>query len=189
MKQFNNLKYFAVAKNDHPIEEVRLTVDPTDNPNLPVLTFRTWVLGVSSCILLSFANMFFAYRANPLTIGSVCVQIITLPVGRLMASTLPKKNIKVPLTDWSFSLNPGPFSMKEHCLITIFAGAGAGGLYAIHIVTIVKAFYRRDIHPMAALLLAETTQVRRSPIWWILRICGGRQTSFKSPFVFTEHCI
>ncbi|KAK8936768.1 Oligopeptide transporter 1 [Platanthera zijinensis] len=109
--------------------------------------------------MLSFANMFFAYRTNPLSISSVCVQIVTLPVGRFLASALPEKTISVPFTTRSFSLNPGPFSMKEHCLITIFAGAGTGGIYAIHIVTIVKAFYHRDIHPMAALLLAETTQL------------------------------
>ncbi|KAG0450322.1 hypothetical protein HPP92_026848 [Vanilla planifolia] len=103
--------------------------------------------------------MFFAYRTNQLSVGSVCVQIITLPIGRFLAATLPKKDVRLPLTNWSFSLNPGPFSIKEHCLITIFAGAGAGGLYAIHIVTIVKAFYHRDIHPMAGFLLAQTTQL------------------------------
>ncbi|KAG0463098.1 hypothetical protein HPP92_021574 [Vanilla planifolia] len=150
---------WQIEENDHPIEEVRLTVDPTDNPNLPVLTFRTWLLGVISCVLLSFANMFFGYRSNQLSIGSVCIQIITLPIGRFLAATLPKKDIKVPLTRCSFSLNPGPFSMKEHCLITIFASAGAGGLYAIHIVTIVKAFYHRKIHPIAAFLLAQCTQL------------------------------
>ncbi|KAG0450205.1 hypothetical protein HPP92_027047 [Vanilla planifolia] len=151
---------FAVEENDHPIEEVRLTVDPSDDPTLPVLTIRTFFLGIISCILLSFVNMFFAYRTNQLSVGSVCVQIITLPIGRFLAATLPKKDVRLPLTNWSFSLNPGPFSIKEHCLITIFAGAGAGGLYAIHIVTIVKAFYHRDIHPMAGFLLAQTTQVR-----------------------------
>jgi hypothetical protein len=45
-------------------------------------------------------------------------------------------------------------------LITIFAGAGAGSVYAINIIAIVKAFYHREIHPVAALLLANTTQVR-----------------------------
>ncbi|KAG0464497.1 hypothetical protein HPP92_020566 [Vanilla planifolia] len=134
-------------------------VDPFDNPNLPVLTVRTWLLGVVSCVLLSFANMFFALRANQLSIGTVCLQIITLPAGRLLAATLPKKDMRLPLTQWSISLNPGPFSIKEHCLITIFAGAGAGCPYAIHILTIVKAFYHRDIHPMAAFMLAQTSQL------------------------------
>ncbi|KAK8916169.1 Oligopeptide transporter 1 [Platanthera zijinensis] len=149
---------WQVEANDHPIEEVRLTVDPIDNPNLPVLTWRAWVLGVTSCVMLSFANTFFGYRSNQLYISSVCVQIITLPIGRFLAKTLPNKKVNViPFANWaSFSLNPGPFSMKEHCLITILAGAGGSG-GAIGIITIVKAFYHRKINPIAAFLLVQTT--------------------------------
>ncbi|PKI56336.1 hypothetical protein CRG98_023355 [Punica granatum] len=76
-----------------------------------------------------------------------------------MAATLPSKTIKVPLTGWSFSLNPGPFTLKEHVLITIFASSGAGGVYAVHIITSVKAFYHKDLHIIAAFLLSQTTQM------------------------------
>jgi hypothetical protein len=76
-----------------------------------------------------------------------------------MAAWLPTTVIRVPLTGWSFSLNPGPFSLKEHVLITIFASSGAGGVYAVHILTSVKAFYHRGLHPAAAFLLSQTTQV------------------------------
>ena len=76
-----------------------------------------------------------------------------------MASTLLVKLMRVPVIGWSFSLNPGPFSLKEHCLITIFAGAGASGVYAMNIIAIVKVFYKRQINPYAAMLLAQTTQV------------------------------
>jgi OPT family oligopeptide transporter len=145
--------------NDHPIEEVRNTVRVTDDPSEPCLTFRTWLLGMSSCILLAFVNEFFMYRSNQLAIGTVVVQIVTLPIGRFMASALPEKVMRVPVFGWKFSLNPGPFSLKEHCLITIFAGAGASGVYAMNIIDIVKVFYKRQINPYAAMLLAQTTQV------------------------------
>ena len=145
--------------NDSPIEQVRLTVPITDDPSLPALTFRTWFLGMMSCVVLAFVNQFFGYRTNPLFISSVSAQIVTLPLGKFMASTLPTKPIHVPLTKWSFSLNPGPFNLKEHALITIFASAGSSGVYAISIITIVKAFYHRGIHPAAAFMLALSTQV------------------------------
>lgn len=77
-----------------------------------------------------------------------------------MAATLPTKQMRVPFTKWSFSLNPGPFNLKEHVLITIFAGCGASGVYAVNIITIVKAFYNRSLHPVAAMLLVQTTQVQ-----------------------------
>lgn len=153
----------AVTDNDEledsPIEQVRLTVPTSDDPSLPALTFRTWFLGMISCALLAFVNQFFGYRQNQLYISSVSAQILVLPIGKLMAATLPAKPIRVPFTSWSFSLNPGPFNMKEHVLITIFANSGSNSVYAVNIITIVKAFYHRSLHPGAAYLLAQTTQM------------------------------
>ncbi|KAJ7569007.1 hypothetical protein O6H91_01G057000 [Diphasiastrum complanatum] len=145
------------------IEEVALTVSTVDDPSLPVWTFRTWTLGLISCVILSYLNTFFGYRTEPLTVTAISAQIAALPVGHFMAATLPNKIIAIPFTTWRFSLNPGPFNVKEHVLITIFANAGSGfgsgPAYAIGIVNIVKAFYRRSISFVACLLLVLTTQV------------------------------
>lgn len=146
-------------ENDSPIEEVRLTVPPTDDPSEPALTFRTWILGLTSCCLLAFVNQFFGFRQNQLYVSSVSAQILVLPLGKLMAATIPSSSFRVPFTKWSFSLNPGPFTLKEHVLITIFANSGSNSVYALNIVTIVKAFYHRNLHPLAAMLLSQTTQV------------------------------
>ncbi|CAK9321750.1 unnamed protein product [Citrullus colocynthis] len=159
----NNFSSFSIVgeeeENDNPIEEVRLTVPITDDPSEAALTFRTWSLGLLSCCLLAFVNQFFGYRQNQLYISSVSAQIVALPLGKLMAATLPTKIIKLPILNWSFSLNPGPFTLKEHVLITIFANCGSSSVYAVNIVTIVKAFYHRNLHPAAALLLSMTTQM------------------------------
>ncbi|KAK0602328.1 hypothetical protein LWI29_032328 [Acer saccharum] len=96
---------------------------------------------------------------NQLSVTTASAQILVLPVGKLMAATLQSEPIRVPLTPWSFSMNPGPFNLKEHVLITIFASCGASGVYAVGIVTIVKAFYHRTLHPVAAMLLVQTTQL------------------------------
>ncbi|XP_074321769.1 oligopeptide transporter 1-like [Silene latifolia] len=144
--------------NDSPIEEVRLTVPITDDPTLPALTFRTWVLGLSSCIILSFVNKYFGFRENPIFVSSLVAQIAVLPAGRLMAATLPTKTFTLPFTNLHFSLNPGPFNLKEHVLITVFASSG-GGVYASHIIVIVKALYKRSINMFAAMFLAQTTQL------------------------------
>lgn len=156
---FAEIQLSADEIDDSPIEQVRLTVPITDDPSLPCLTFRTWVLGITSCAMLAFLNQFFVYRQNALYITSVSAQIVVLPIGKFMAVTLPNKIIKIPGTKWSFSLNPGPFNLKEHVLITIFANAGSTNVYAVNVITIVKAFYERDIHPLAAFLLTNTTQV------------------------------
>lgn len=146
---------------ESPIEQVRLTVSNDDDPSLPVWTFRMWFLGLLSCALLSFLNTFFSYRAEPLVITMITVQVATLPLGRIMARVLPTRKFKI--RSWEFTLNPGPFNMKEHVLISIFANAGSafgnGPAYAVGIVDITKAFYFRNISFLAGWILVIATQV------------------------------
>ncbi|KAG7977370.1 hypothetical protein I3843_05G028100 [Carya illinoinensis] len=147
-----------------PIEEVRLTVANTDDPTLPIWTFRMWFLGLISCALLSFLGQFFSYRTQPLVVTQITVQVATLPIGRFMASVLPKTKFRIPgFGSRKFSVNPGPFNMKEHVLISIFANAGSafgsGSAYAVNIITIIKAFYHHNISFVAGWLLITTTQV------------------------------
>lgn len=149
---------------ESPIEEVRLTVPNYDDPTLPVWTFRMWFLGLISCAILSFLNQFFAYRTEPLVITQITVQVATLPIGHFLAAVLPKTKFRIPgFGSRLFSLNPSPFNMKEHVLISIFANAGSafgnGSAYAVGIVTIIKAFYGRSISFVAGWLLIITTQV------------------------------
>ncbi|RLM92078.1 oligopeptide transporter 4-like [Panicum miliaceum] len=159
----------GVAEDDDddasPIEEVRMTVPTTDDPTLPVWTFRMWTLGLLSCVLMSFLNQFFSYRTEPIIVTQITVQVVSLPLGHLLARVLPTRRFRAPalLGGGDFSLNPGPFNMKEHVLISIFANAGCafgnGSAYAVMIVDIIRAFYRRSISFFAAWLLIITTQV------------------------------
>ncbi|CAN6280599.1 unnamed protein product [Urochloa humidicola] len=148
-----------------PIEEVRMTVPATDDPTLPVWTFRMWTLGLLSCVLLSFLNQFFSYRTEPIVVTQITVQVASLPLGHLLARVLPTRKFRAPalLGGGEWSLNPGPFNMKEHVLISIFANAGCafgdGSAYAVMIVDIIRAFYRRSISFFPAWLLIITTQV------------------------------
>ncbi|KAI3990425.1 hypothetical protein MKX01_021360 [Papaver californicum] len=144
-----------------PIEEVRLVVPETDDPSLPVMTFRVWFLGTVSCTILIFLNTFFTFRTQPLTISAILMQIIVLPIGKFMASVLPKRDIRILGT--SFSLNPGPFNMKEHVIITIFANcgvaSGGGDAYSIGAITVMKAYYKQSLNFLCALLIVLTTQI------------------------------
>ncbi|KAL6012710.1 oligopeptide transporter 4 [Asimina triloba] len=147
-----------------PVEQVRLTVTNTDDPLLPVWTFRMWFLGVVSCAVMSFLNQFFAYRTEPLVITQISVQVASLPAGHFLAKVLPCGRFRLPgFGAREFSLNPGPFNMKEHVLISIFANAGYafgnGSAYAVGIVNIIKAFYHRSISFHTGWILIITTQL------------------------------
>ncbi|KAL3521684.1 hypothetical protein ACH5RR_019833 [Cinchona calisaya] len=141
-----------------PIKQVDLTVPKTDDPEMPVLTFRMWVLGLASCVLLSFINQFFWYRTQPLTVSAISAQIAVVPLGHLMAKTITKR-VFFEGSKWAFTLNPGPFNVKEHVLITILANAGAGAVYATHILSSVKLYYKRELDFIPSFILMITTQV------------------------------
>lgn len=185
----------AAGEDDQsPVEQVRLTVPTTDDPSLPVWTFRMWTIGLLSCAMLSYINQFFSYRSEPIVITQITVQVslsmqnlrtkprgvhgcnvvyiyvqwmdgwmqvAALPIGHFLARVLPKR--KFTVFGRECSLNPGPFNVKEHVLISIFANAGAafgnGGAYTIDIINIIKAFYHRSISFPTSLLLVITTQV------------------------------
>lgn len=87
-----------------------------------------------------------------------------------MAKVLPEKKFTVPgFGGRECTLNPGPFNMKEHVLISVFANAGSafggGAAYAVGIVNIIKAFYHRNISFLASWILVITTQVSVSNLF------------------------
>lgn len=102
-----------------PYEEVAANVSNKDDPTMLVLTFRSWFLGLAFTCLLSFINQFFAYRTSPLMVGVLVAQLLSHLLGKLMAKILPTKKFKI--FRWNFTLNPGPFTVKEHCIITTMA--------------------------------------------------------------------
>ncbi|KAL8098091.1 oligopeptide transporter 7-like [Apium graveolens] len=146
------------SDDNSPIEQVALTVPITDDATLPELTFRTWVLGLVACVLLSFLNQFFWYRREPLSISAISAQIAVVPLGHLMAATFTNR-VFFKGRKFEFSFNPGPFNVKEHVLITIFASSGAGNPYAIHVVSAVKVFYKKELTFWVSLIVIVTTQV------------------------------
>ncbi|KAJ4850720.1 Oligopeptide transporter 3 [Turnera subulata] len=144
-----------------PIEEVALVVPETDDPTIPVMTFRAWFLGLSACTVLIFLNTFFTYRTQPLTISAILMQISVLPIGRAMAKYLPTRDYT--LFGRTFSLNPGPFNIKEHVIITVFANCGVstggGDAYSIGAINVMKAYYKQSLNFFCALLIVLTTQL------------------------------
>jgi len=102
-------------------EEVAANVSTADDPSMLVLTFRSWFLGLLFTCILSFVNQFFWYRTSPLFVGTLVAQLLTYPLGKGMAKILPYGRFRI--FRWTFTLNPGPFTIKEHCIITAMANA------------------------------------------------------------------
>ncbi|KAK9452716.1 OPT oligopeptide transporter protein-domain-containing protein [Dipodascopsis uninucleata] len=113
----------ALMKYHSPYPEVRSVCSPTDDPSIPVETFRAYVIGISWVIIGSFVNQLLYFRQPHFTLTSQVVQILLLPCGQFLARILPKKTFQVG--KYSLNLNPGPWTFKEQMFATIITNVGA----------------------------------------------------------------
>lgn len=74
-----NIDQSAVAfDDDSPYPEVRSAVSNTDDPSIPVNTFRAWVIGLIWAIILPGINQFFFFRFPAVTVSSVCSFVLLI---------------------------------------------------------------------------------------------------------------
>ncbi|KAE8270634.1 hypothetical protein A4X09_0g1734 [Tilletia walkeri] len=142
-------------EDDNPVRKV---VPETDDPTLPSLTFRVILIGTLLCVLGAAVAQTFFYKSNSPSFSSYFVIIVSLPTGRWLARALPPRIVRVPFIG-SFSLNPGPFSIKEHLLIAVLVSSGASSSYATDILNIQELFFHQRMSTLASLTLLITTQV------------------------------
>lgn len=105
--------------------QVRRIVSLTDDPTLPCLTFRYFILATFFVAPGAFVSQLSSYRTTYAPYSVFFVQILSNYLGLWLAKILPEKTIRLPFTKYGFSLNPGPWNSKEHVLVTISAASGA----------------------------------------------------------------
>ncbi|KAH8823463.1 small oligopeptide transporter, partial [Flagelloscypha sp. PMI_526] len=135
-----NLGYDSVSEildEDSPYPEVRSAVANFDDPDMPASTIRTWVIGLFFAVLFSAMNQFFFFRYPSVAVGNLVAQLVVFPVGRLWARFMPTFLI------FGHSWNPGPFTIKEHVLVTIMATVGAVSAYATDIIAVQAVYYNQ----------------------------------------------
>ncbi|KAF9042221.1 small oligopeptide transporter [Panaeolus papilionaceus] len=139
--------------DESPYPEVRSAVANTDDPDMPVSTFRTWVIGLAWAIILPGLNQFFFFRFPSVTINGLVAQLLAYPIGRAAAAFLPNWKI------FGVAINPGPFTVKEHVLITIMATVGAGSAYATDIIAVQRVYYNQHYNFSYQWFVVMSTQL------------------------------
>ncbi|CCF50911.1 hypothetical protein NDA11_005777 [Ustilago hordei] len=129
-------------EEDSPYPEVRAAVSNVDDPSMPVMTFRTWLLGMLFTIVIPGVNQLLSYRYPTVTITSFVAQLLAYPMGCFMARLLPTKVFKTPFG--SFTLNPGPFNVKEHTVITVMSNVTYQRAYASNVSAVQRITYGFD---------------------------------------------
>ncbi|KAI2468876.1 OPT-domain-containing protein [Annulohypoxylon bovei var. microspora] len=122
----------ALITVNSPYAEVRAVVDNHDDVNIPCGTIRAWIIGLGFSVLLAFINQLFSIRQPAITVQANVAQLLAFPIGKAFEKLLPDRGI----TLWGIrhSLNPGPFSRKEHMLITIMANVSWNYPYTNNII-------------------------------------------------------
>lgn len=131
--------------------EVRQLVSLTDNPELPTITFRYFVLSAVFVIPGAFLSQMSYFRTTQAPYSVFFVQIASHYAGHFLARVLPTRPIRVPGTRWSFSMNPGPWSIKEHVLITVTAASGATYDLGYTPIVLAELYYGQRINPAVAI--------------------------------------
>ena len=117
------------------------------------------MLGMLLTAVASALNALFALRQPAITITSLTVQLVAYPLGVGWAKIMPTHRFRFFGKEWT--LNPGPFSIKEHTLIVVMANVNvAGGVaYATDTITAQIGFYKQDFGWGFDLLLTLSTQM------------------------------
>ncbi|PLN86877.1 OPT superfamily oligopeptide transporter [Aspergillus taichungensis] len=147
-----------VGGDQSPFPEVAACVSNKDDPELLCNTVRAWILTTVFVVLFAGVNQFFGLRYPSLSIGYVVAQLLVFPIGRTWEK-LPRW--RVPLGRFTFDINPGRFTIKEHALVVICVNISAGTAYAQgSLVAIVSpVFWNRDYGPGFSFLYLLTTQM------------------------------
>lgn len=125
---------------DSRYPEVRASVPNTDNFDLPQNTLRMWVLGMFMTTVGCAVNTIFSLHSPLFVISTFVASMVAWPLGRLWERFVPNVSVL------GIPLNPSPFNLKEHALITIMAGVtfGEGASYMTDIVLTLKHYYNID---------------------------------------------
>ncbi|KAJ2786084.1 hypothetical protein H4R18_000116 [Coemansia javaensis] len=142
---------------DSPFEIVRAAVSSTDDPSVPSMTFRSHVLGVFFVFLISFVNQFYWERDNPIALNLLIVQLLCYPLGVAMAWALPRRTWRT--FGYAWSMNPGPFTIKEHVLVSLMSNTSAFMALTVDIFAVLRLYYNPSFPLWAALLLLLSGQL------------------------------
>ena len=104
---------------------MRSAVANTEDFDMPVSTLRTWFLGLAFAIIMPGLNQFFYFRFPSVQIDSFAALLLIFPLGRAAAAFLPNWTI------FGVRLNPGPFTVKEHVLVTVRFSSGIDNYHTL----------------------------------------------------------
>jgi OPT family oligopeptide transporter len=144
------------------IQDIRLTNTRYSALNV-FLNFRYPAPAVTPLVLLLLAYPIGKFLAFTLPITTYRIPLPYIP-SRLVPSNLPNalSRVLAPLTFQhaiEFSLNPGPWNIKEHVLVYIMANVAINSPYALNAIVVLEVFYEFPTGYWFSIVLVLATQM------------------------------
>ncbi|KAJ7700279.1 OPT oligopeptide transporter [Mycena olivaceomarginata] len=144
-------------------EDVAIQIISTyDDPTLPSITFRSIFLGVGLSAFSSVLATIYTFKPQNASVSQLFCLIIAYVLGTAMHSVIPSHGI------WRY-LNPGPFNLKEHTVITIMSGTASNVATGMEIIAALDLFYDLRLNAAVAIFQIFATQMVGYGIAGLLR--------------------
>lgn len=141
--------------SNSPYPDVRAVVSTADDPTIFLNHWRTWFMVTVFVVVFAGVNQFFSLRYPSLEINFIVAQVVCFPLGKSLAFLPDWKCKRFPF----FDLNPGPFTKKEHAVVTIAVALTSSTAYAMYILNAQTSFYKMSFNGGYQLLLVWTSQM------------------------------
>lgn len=94
-------------------------------------------------IVSSALNVYYTFRSPAPSVAPLALVLIAYPIGKFLALVVPTNTYRLPrwLGGLEFSLNPGPWNVKEHVLVFIMANVAVTPPYALNAIVVLQVFY------------------------------------------------
>ncbi|KAH9915092.1 OPT oligopeptide transporter [Fomitopsis serialis] len=135
-----------------------------DDPTLPILTFRTWFLGLGLACFAAVLGELFYFRPQTVQVSGLFLQVLAFILGRGLEAVLPGPNHaidKMRTPDnrfWRF-INPGGFNIKEHVAISIMSTTASDQAIAISVFAAQDLYYNVSVGPAIGIFTLITSQL------------------------------
>jgi OPT family small oligopeptide transporter len=146
-----------------PIDYAMRLLSLEDDPELPIMTFRMWFLGLGLSCFGAVLGQLFYFRPQTVYVSQLFLQIIAYLLARplevLIPGPSPTAKIQTSNTAFWRFMNPGPFNIKEHVAITIMSATASDSALAISIFAAQDLYYNVRPNPAVGVFTLISSQL------------------------------
>eukprot|EP01135_Chromosphaera_perkinsii_P000639 Nk52_evm6s147 gene=Nk52_evmTU6s147 len=123
----------------------------------PILTFRVFLISSLLTYIVGYVNQIGSYRTVSFSIDTVVVFIVSFPLLKMISEKLP--NYRMNIGSMQFDLNPKPFNIREHLLISVISSDAAGSSYVANTLYFMEYQLHDNLGWMGDFLLIASTKL------------------------------